>query len=79
LVDVEACDRQPLSWAMKIAGPPDPLATSRTSDRASIPSSAKKLRYSSAVSQENCPISSPNVSRRMVAYSSSAASSYVRS
>jgi len=57
---------------MKSAGPPDPLATSSTSADVPRSSEAKKPRYSSAVSHEFCPISSPNASERMVALSWSA-------
>jgi hypothetical protein len=54
---------------MNSAGPPDPLATSRASLEASSSSDAKNPRYSSAVSHEFWPISSPNASERMVALS----------
>jgi len=61
---------------MNSAGPPDPLAISSTCEDPSIPSQPKKVRYSSAVSQEYCPISSPNASRRISVYSSSVVRRY---
>ena len=66
----------PVTWqlarsARYSAGPPEPLATSSTCCSGQSPSQAMKRSYSSTVSQLFWPMSWPNVSRRIVASTSS--------
>jgi hypothetical protein len=64
--------QQPVTATANNAGPPEPLATPSNSVEESSSSHSQKVRCSFAVSHEFWPMSSPDASRLIAAYSSSA-------